>query len=465
MSRQKELAFNTAILTFGKICTQFTSFLLLPMYTGLLLPEEYGIVDLFNTYIILLIPLFSCQFENGLFRFLVDCRDQKEKQTELFSTVLLSNLVQILCYLLFYAVFQRFILSEYKIFLAAEVCIGILLNTGLQYSRGIGHNITFAAASFLTASGTVVLNVILIAVLKLGATGLFLSSVLAKAGTLVFLVLREQLFQCFDRKKWSKTTFRALAGYSFPLIPNQLSWWVIEVSDRTIITYVLGVAANGIYSIATKFSSVFIAFYNVFNTAWTESAALHLKDADGSGFIRETINTMFRLFSAVCIGIIACMPFVFPWLVNAQYGQAYYQIPILMLAVLFQVIVGLYGVVYVALKKTTEIARTSFWAAFINLTTNVLLIRFIGLYAGSVSTLLAFSSMAVYRYFHMKKYIDASLDRGVLLLTALAAATTVCSYYLQNLVFSILNLLFILVYALVLNREFLAAIVKGLKKK
>ena len=51
MSRSKELVKNTAILTIGKMCTQFVSFLLLPLYTALLSTEEYGIVDLFTTYI------------------------------------------------------------------------------------------------------------------------------------------------------------------------------------------------------------------------------------------------------------------------------------------------------------------------------------------------------------------------------------------------------------------------------
>ena len=48
MSRNKELAKNTMILTFGKICTQFVSFLLLPLYTAILEPEVYGIADLFK---------------------------------------------------------------------------------------------------------------------------------------------------------------------------------------------------------------------------------------------------------------------------------------------------------------------------------------------------------------------------------------------------------------------------------
>ena len=101
MNRQKELAKNTIILTVGKICTQFVSFLLLPLYTSLLEPTEYGIVDLINTYITLLTPICNWQFENGLFRFLIDYRNDENKQKELFSTVFLTNIAQavyILCF-------------------------------------------------------------------------------------------------------------------------------------------------------------------------------------------------------------------------------------------------------------------------------------------------------------------------------------------------------------------------------
>ena len=80
MSRGKELAKNTAILTFGKICTQFVSFLLLPLYTAILEPRVYGIADLFNSYIYLIIPVVSLMLEQGLFRFLLDCRNDTNRK-------------------------------------------------------------------------------------------------------------------------------------------------------------------------------------------------------------------------------------------------------------------------------------------------------------------------------------------------------------------------------------------------
>lgn len=168
-------------------------------------------------------------------------------------------------------------------------------------------------------------------------------------------VVRYYAVHLFD-----KSVIKQIAKYSFPLIPNQLSWWVVGASDRVIVSKVIGVAANGVYSIANKFSGLFVSFYNIFNLSWTESVSLHLDEEDSEKFLTETINDMFKLFTCTCIEIVAILPFAFFVVINNQYADAYNHVPILMLAVVFQIIVGLYSVIYVALKKTHEIAKTSF---------------------------------------------------------------------------------------------------------
>lgn len=80
MSRKTELAKNTAILTVGKLCTQCISFFLLPLYTAILSTEEYGTFDLLVTYSTLLLPLVNWQLDQGLFRFMLDYRGNKEEQ-------------------------------------------------------------------------------------------------------------------------------------------------------------------------------------------------------------------------------------------------------------------------------------------------------------------------------------------------------------------------------------------------
>ena len=463
MNRQKELAKNTIILTVGKICTQFVSFLLLPLYTALLIPAEFGIVDLFNTYITLLTPICNWQFENGLFRFMIDCRSDQDKQKTLFSTVFVTNMLQAAGYLVFFILLEGFISSEYKIFLAADVVANIFLNTLLQFPRGLGKNGVYSIASFLSAATTVVFNVIFIAGLGWGAMGMFIATLLAKLLTCVYLFCAMKTWRYFSFKDFNKDLLKCLLKYSLPLVPNQLSWWVVGASDRTIVSHFISVAANGIYSVANKFSTVFITFYNIFNLSWTESVSLHMNDEDRDEFLTDIINTMFNLFAAVDIGIIACMPFAFNIMVNKQYADAYYQIPVLMISVLFQVVVGLYSVIYVALKKSSEIAKTSFFAAVINILVDLLLIKFIGLYAASVSTLIAYAAMALYRYFDVKRFVYVCLQMKNVLCVIAVGAITIFSYYSASFLLQLASLVIVVIYAVLINKKFILSMLLTVK--
>ena len=67
MNKNKELVKNTAIISIGKICTQFLSFLLLPLYTSLLTTKDYGTVDLITTYQQLLGYIVFFQIEQAVF--------------------------------------------------------------------------------------------------------------------------------------------------------------------------------------------------------------------------------------------------------------------------------------------------------------------------------------------------------------------------------------------------------------
>ena len=96
MSKERSLAKNTAIITIGKICTQLISFLLLPLYTAYLTTTEYGVVDLLNTLVSLLIPIISFQIDMGIFRFLIDKREDKEGIRQLITSIFYFILIQIL---------------------------------------------------------------------------------------------------------------------------------------------------------------------------------------------------------------------------------------------------------------------------------------------------------------------------------------------------------------------------------
>lgn len=465
MNREKSLVKNTIIITIGKICTQMITFFLLPVYTSILSTEEYGIVDLLNTLVSLCIPIVTFQIEQALFRHLIDSRKNESEIKNIISTTIITTIVQSILYLIIFYAIAPFIHNEYKYFLATNVIACIFSSIMLQISRGLGDNKKYAIGSFVTAFTTVILNVVFIVLFKWGAYGMLFASLIANIGCCIYVLLAKKIYNYISVKAYSKELLKKLWKYSIPLIPNAISWWIFNSSDRIIVSSVLGIAQNGILSASYKFSSVYITIYNIFNMTWTESASLHINDKDNSEFFSKIINTVLKLFTAICFGIIAFMPFIFPIMINEKFGEAYNQILILMISSLFNVLVGLISVIYIAKKDTKAVARTSIMSAIINLVINLVLIKFIGLYAASISTLVAYMSMGIYRLYDVKKYIKIKLDKSFILKTLLMIPILFISYYINNLYLNIIIILITILYAWLINKDSISLIINMIKGK
>lgn len=457
MGRRKELAKNTAILTLGKLLTKVVSFLFLPLYTAILLAEEMGTYDLMVTYGTLLFPLVNWQFGQGLFRFMLDNREDTERHTVLFSTLLTSSVFQCAAYAVIFLLIRPLLRFEDTYFLLWYVILSVFMTLLMQFVRGLGSNTKYAVASFISAAATTILNVVAIVWLHMGIKGMFISTLIAQAMTVVYLIFASKCWRYFRFGLFDRAAFKSVCAYSLPLIPNNLAWWVVNASDRTVISVFLGVAANGIYAVANKFPNLFIQFYNILNLSWTETVTLHYQDEDRDEFLTETMTDLFKLFSCVCFLLIAVMPFLFPVMVNAKYADAYNHILILLYGMLFRVLVGLYSCIYIAQKNAKKIAATSVSAAIINLTVDFLLIRRIRIYAASVSTLVAFLTMFVFRYLDVNKTVRMRIRPKIAVSSIIAGAVCTVSYYSGNRILQAAVFAAVLVYSAAVNMDMVRA--------
>ena len=232
-----------------------------------------------------------------------------------------------------------------------------------------------------------------------------------------------------------------------------------------IVTLFLGVATNGIYSAANKFSGVLVALNGIFNITWTESAVMNINGEDKDEFFTKMFSTTLKIFGSLVLGIIAFMPFVFPILINAKFGDAYYQIPILLVGIVFNILVSFLGAIYVAKKITKEISKTSILAAIINIVINLSLIKFIGLYAASLSTTIAYFIMFIYRYIDSKKYVKIKVNPIFITSMIVIYAITIITYYIRNFVISGIVALIVVIYTIYINKNNAKFIVNILKNK
>lgn len=466
MSREKNLAKNTIIITIGKICTQLITFFLLPLYTGILSTAEYGTVDLLNTLVSLLLPIVTFQVEQALFRELIEVRDNEESKKKIISSGVITVIFQCIIYLIIFALISPFINNNYKFFLATNVVAYIFLSLFQQIARGLGDNKRYAIGSFISALFTIIFNVLFLVVIKLGAYGMLLGTMSGQLIASIYLFITLKLYKYIKIKEYRKDIIKKLWKYSIPLIPNAISWWVFNASNRVIATTFLGVDQNGILAASLKFSSVYITFYNIFNMSWTESISVAANDKDVNNYFNKMFNIMLNLFTAMGIGIIACMPFVFPLMINEKFGSGYGLIPISILGSLFNVVVGLISVIYVAKKNTKAIANTSVVSAIINILIHLALVKFIGLYAAVISTFASYFIMSIYRIIDInKKYFKIKIDKSLILKTLIVLIIVLPLYYINNIYLNILSLLTAILFAWNINKNSFEIIINFLKRK
>ena len=461
MNKGKELAKNTLILIIGKICTQFITFLLLPLYTNILSTNEYGIMDLVVTYVGLLAPVITLELEMGAFRFLLDCRNHEEAIKKVISNVVIVAIAMLTIAIPIILVVTSIIKFEYIILLIFLIVTTSLSGIFLQISRGLSNNVSYSIGCIISGGLNVVLNVLFLAILKTGIEGMFLSQIIANSMCILYLIIRLKLVSKIKISLLSKEQTKQLLKYSTPLILNSIIWWIISASDRTIITIFMNNSFNGIYAISNKFSNIVINLYNVYNMSWTESVSLHLKDKDD--FINRTLQKSIKFFTSICALLISLMPIIFVVLINDNYSEAYNYIPILLIATLFNIFCSMFGALYIALKKSKNISITSFISGIINIGLNLLFIRKFGLYAAAFSTLIAFIVMAIYRYFDIKKEVKINIKIKFMIISILYYIFILICYYKNNMILTSISIISSLVFTVISNREFVKSLLLKLK--
>ena len=465
MNKNKEFVKNTIILFIGKFATQFMSLLLLPLYTHYLLKDDYGTVDLLQTYISLFIPIFTLRIDSAVFRFLIDKRNQDEEIKNILSNVLFILFTVVTLTIVFGSLFGLFIKIQYYVYVIINIIMMMFSSIMLQVLRGLGKNKEYSIASIITGSITLFSNLLLIILFKFNASSILISSSIANFICVIYVIINIKLFKYISIGKLNKKTLIDILNYSLPMIPNSLSWWIVNVSDRTIISVFLGVASNAIYTVSCKFSNILNSVFSIISMSWQESATLHINDDDKDQYFTEMVNSIFMIFSTISLLIISGLPFVYNIIIGESYLSSYDYIPILLYANSWNVLIGLIGGIYIAKKKTKEIASTTIASAILNILINLLLIKFIGLYAACISTLLSYMIMSIYRYIDCQKYVKLKLNIKKIILFTIVFIFSSYIYIKRNMILLILNIIVVVLYSVITNKKILISVKNIVKAK
>ena len=464
MNKKNELIKNTSIIGIGTIFRQFISLMLLPLYTHYISPSQLGTVDLIFTYVSLLIPLITIQMEMALFRFLIDSREHVQDTGKVISTSICISSLFLGVSLALILLLNLYIKIPYLSLILAYCLASFFSGLFMQIARGTGENSTFAKANILAGFVSLVSTIILVAILKMGIQGILVSLILTNIFSAAFIFFALSLSSHINLKNIDYGFAKRMVKYSAPLTPTGLSWWAISVSDRTLIAIFIGLAANGLYSVSAKYTIIFTGLFGVFYLAFTESVAKHINSDDINDFISDSFNTVVRMFGSLGLIMIAITPIIFVTFFGVEYSGARQYVPILIVGALLSSVVSMMGSVYIALKKTKDVAVISLTAATLNIVLTVVLLPYIGIYGAAIATVIAYLVVLLQRNHDIKKYISISYDYIALAKITSAYILSLTFFYLPIQTLDMLNIIFVFIFVTLLNIADINKIMRKLTK-
>lgn len=409
MGEFERLVRNTGILSIGGMATRLVQFLLLPLYTSVLSTAEYGSVDYLSTIAVFLVPVASVLMDETLFRFLIDCQGDRERARAV-TCALFVVVAGCLVFACGAGVVWALLRPENMVWVAAFVAAQVLLNMAGSVLRGMGKMASYALMHFAASALTIALNVAFIAVLRWGVVGMLSATVIAQGGVALAFLVHERVWRYVDPSSFDLSYATDLVRYAVPLIPDKVSWTIMNAADRIIVMNVMGAPAAGTYAVSYKFPNVMDAVYGFFSQSWKESSARALSaEGDEVAFYNFVYRSLRRLLTALVLVMTAFMPLVYDLLVEGDYGEGMLYVPILLLATYYTDISGFYGGIFTAHRDTGVMGVTTVTAAVLCLVLDFVLIPATGLWGASISTLV--STFVVSEYRLRKVRLHAELDR------------------------------------------------------
>lgn len=459
----KKLGKNTLLFAVGSFAQKAMSFVFVPFYTAVLTTADYGISDLIITICSLIWPVFTLLIDDAVLRFSLDKGESKEQIVSIGLYInLLGFLAMLVCSPIILLVSS---LRPYYV-LFVLYYFAYMINSFFSYSlRGLEKTRLFSLSGIISTGIAISCNLLFLLVFRLGVVGYLLSFIVAfiVTGIIQFFAggFRKYIL---SPKLLDKETRQRMLKYAIPLIPNSISWWVSNSSDKVILSAICGVAVNGVYSVAYKIPSLITVCSSIFSNAWQISAV----DGFGTEENRQYFSDIYYKYSTSCMYMVTVIitfnRLICGYLFSNDFYTAWVYVPILVYAVSFQIMSGFLGTIYTTAKKTWMVFISTIIAAGTNIILNVILIPFIGGIGAATATCISYMLIWAIRVIDSRKIMILDVDWKKEIITNILLFIQVIAGCINNMKCLLVSVL-IMIVVLLIKRDFMKEIMLFGKEK
>lgn len=464
MANVSKLIKSAGIYFLGNVMTRLISFFLLPIYTAYIAKGDMGYFDVSTTYLNVLVPVLCLEVWAGIMRFMFDYGEKSEKYKVIFNgMVVFAGSVAV--YTVLFALLGIITDLRCGILIFFYGVLLMLQNLYTYLARGLGFSQTFAISGIVSSLVNSVSNIVMILIFGMRLESLYIAMILGLLVQMLILESRVGIIKNVSFSMFDKNMIITMVRFSLPLCLNSACFWFLSSYNKVGISNTLGLEANGIYTVAGKFTMMVAIVANCFSLAWQEMVFSMGNDEDKSRLYTTATNYCITLLLFGELLIIPAVSVIFPFFVDEAYAAAYPLVPLYMFATAMSTFCSFLGNIFGADKNTRVVFYSAVLGAVVNVATFHLLVGRIGLEAANVGLSLGYVVSIVARVATLKRRYPIRLKYGRILGVFLLNVPVFYVYLTQGLWANLATFAVVGGIALVMFRDTIKSAWQSLKKR
>ena len=427
---------NSYIYMIGEVVPKLLNFMLLPIMTRYLTPEDYGIIGYVDA-IILFVFIFSVMALNSyLLREYFELNTERDKKRLIGNFFLFLGIYNFalffVSFALLYFLFQS-IEVQFEIIPILTLALLVNLFEVFNLFPQIIYRVQEKASTYVyfVLSKTVFQFIAVLFFLEYffhgpisKYYGLLLISVIFSG--ISFLIVKKNAIFSFNNEQL-KDGFK----FSFPLVLAALSFTVVDMSDRIILEKYVTMADIGIYTVAYVLGFSINVIIKGSYKAFEPLIFKNSRHDDFLNIFKAIKNEFLTLVLVTCFLVILFSQEIILLMFSEDYYEAYLLMPIIVLAAFAKGIYTIQVLLLMINRDTRLIGKIMFLGAIINISINLIFIETYGAVVASLSTFVAFLVMSIlvhlkgFKYYRFS-YLTESKDY---LFIALLSVLVYAVYY------------------------------------
>ncbi len=443
MNPLKKLAGDTVVYGLSSILGRLLNWLLVPLYTNVFFPEEYGIVVILMSYVAIFLVILTYGMETGYFRF----ASKENDSSIVFSTGFVSLLATtgffwLLVFSLLSPLAAHLNISENKEFLVLlTLTLGFDAITALPFAKLRQENkaMRYAGIKLINIFSNLGINLFFLLLCpwihknfpSIPITniwnpdfGIGYIFVAFFASSLLNLVLLLPEFYHI-KLKFDKSLLLKIVKFSAPILIVSICGMLNITLDKLVMPELIPADQNplyqtGIYGANYKLAVIMTLFIQAFRYAFEPFFFAQAKENNSKQVYADVLKYFVIFGLLIFLGVMFYLDIV-KILIDSSYHEGLGIVPFVLLANFFFGIFFSLSLWYKLTDKTQFGAYIAIVGSVITIVLNIVLVPRIGYYGAAYAVLVCFVSMTVISYVLGQKHYPVPYDlKRILLYMTLA---------------------------------------------